>query len=151
MIFTDYKGLTVQEISDLRRQLKEASLEYRVVKNTLARKAMEGTPLAEAKESLRGPVGIAIGYDDPSLLAKKVLAFVKTNEKIQVKGGVIEGKACGSKDIKDIAELPSRDVLLATLVGAMQSPLSKLAAALYATVTRFAYAMQAVKNRQESQ
>ncbi len=150
LIFTDYKGLTVEEIYQLRRQLRGASLEYKVVKNTLAKRASDGTPVEVVKEAFTGPVGIAIGYDEPVSLAKKVLEFVKSNEKLKIKGGIIEGKSCKVEDIKAISELPSREVLLATLIGAMQSPLSKLAAALNATVTQFAYAMEALKNKREA-
>lgn len=149
VIFTDYKGLTVEEISELRKQLKDVSLEYRVVKNTLARRAVEGTPVEAAKDVLNGPVGVAIGYDDPALLAKKILGFIKTNEKLSIKGGVIEGRACEQKEIKTISELPSREVLLSSLIGTMQSPLSKLASALNATVARFVYAMEAAKNNRK--
>lgn len=150
VIFTDYKGLTVQEVSEFRRQLNEASLEYRVVKNTLARRALEGTSAETAKDTLTGPVGVAIGYDDPSLLAKKVLAFVKSNEKLKIRAGVIEGRSCGDKEIKAISELPSREILLATFIGTMQSPLSKLASALHATVARFAYALEAAKEKKST-
>ncbi len=150
LIFTDYKGLTVEEIYQLRRQLRGASLEYKVVKNTLAKRASDGTPVEVVKEAFTGPVGIAIGYDEPVSLAKKVLEFVKSNEKLKIKGGIIEGKSCKVEDIKAISELPSREVLLAGLIGAMQSPLSKLAAALNATLTQFAYAMEALKNKHEA-
>jgi large subunit ribosomal protein L10 len=147
VIFTDYKGLTVQEMSEFRAMLREASLEYRVVKNTLARRALEGTSAEMTKDELTGPVGVAIGYDDPALLAKKVLAYVKTNEKLKIKTGIIEGRACGDTEIKVISELPSREALLATIIGTMQSPLSKFASALNATITRFAYALEAEKEK----
>lgn len=145
VIFTDYKGLTVQEISEFRKQLREASLEYKVVKNTLAKRASEGTPVEAVKNTFRGPVGVAISYKDPALLAKKVLEFVKANEKLKIKGGIIEGKACGAEEIKAISELPSRETLLAMFIGAMQSPLSKLAAALNATLVQFVYVMESLK------
>jgi large subunit ribosomal protein L10 len=150
VIFTDYQGLTVQEISEFRRQLRESSLDYRVVKNTLAKRAVEGTPAEGMKEVFSGPVGVAIGYDDPSLLAKKVLSFVKTNEKLKIRSGVIEGKVCAYKEIKAIAELPSREILLTTFIGTFQMPLTKLASALNATVNRFVYAMEAVKRDREA-
>jgi large subunit ribosomal protein L10 len=150
VIFTDYKGLTVQEISDLRKALRTASIDYKVVKNTLAKKASEGTQVGIAKDNLTGPVGIAFGYDDAVLLAKKVLEFAKTNEKLKVKGGVIEGKACDAAAIKTVSGLPSRNTLLAMFIGAMQSPLNKLGGALSATLTKFTYAMEALKKQKES-
>lgn len=127
--------------------MREASLEYKVVKNTLAKRASEGTPVEAAKNTFRGPVGVAISYKDPALLAKKVLEFVKANEKLKIKGGIIEGKACETKDIKAISELPSRETLLAMFIGAMQSPLSKLVAVLNVTLVQFVYAMESLKNK----
>ncbi|MBS1114541.1 MAG: ribosomal protein [Nitrospirae bacterium] len=138
--------MTVAELTNLRRLLRSSSLEYSVVKNTLAKIASQDTVLAVAADSLKGPVGIAIGYDDPVLVLKKVLEFKKTNEKLQVKGAVVEGKFCDPNVVKEIAALPSREILLSMLAGAFQSPLSTLAGALNATVTSFAYAMESLKS-----
>ena len=138
--------MTVAELTNLRRLLRSSSLEYSVVKNTLAKIASQDTVLAVAADSLKGPVGIAIGYDDPVLVLKKVLEFKKTNEKLQVKGAVVEGKFCDPNVVKEIAALPSREILLSMLAGAFQSPLSTLAGALNATLTSFAYAMESLKS-----
>jgi large subunit ribosomal protein L10 len=143
---TDYKGMTVAELTNLRRLLKNSSLEYSVVKNTLAKIASRDTGMALVAESLKGPVGIAIGYDDPVLVLKKILEFKKTNEKLQVKGAVVEGNFCDAEAVKEMAALPSREILLSMLAGAFQAPLSKLAGALNATVTTFAYAMESLKS-----
>lgn len=150
IVFTDYRGLNVEEITGLRNNLREVALEYRVVKNTLAKRASEGTPIDAAKEIFSGPTGIAMGYDDPVLLAKKVLEFSRKNDKLEIKGGIIEGDLCTSAQINTISELPSREVQLSMLVGAMQSPLSKLASALNATLSGFVYAMEALKKNKES-
>jgi len=150
IVFTDYLGLNVEEITGLRNNLREVDLEYRVVKNTLARRASEGTAVNAAKEIFSGPVGIAVGYDDPVLLAKKVFEFSKSNDKLEIKGGIIEGDIYTPAQIKTISELPSREVQLSMLVGAMQSPLSKLASALNATLSGFMYAMEALKKNRES-
>jgi len=141
--------MTVAEMTDLRRMLNSSSIDYSVVKNTLAKIASQDTGFSVAADAFKGPVGIAIGYDDPVLAVKKVLDFVKKNEKLQVKGAVVEGQLYGSKDLKAIAELPSREVLLSMLAGAFQAPLSKLAGALSATVTSFAYAMESLKSKKE--
>ena len=147
VVFTDYRGLNVEEITELRNSLRDAELEYRVVKNTLARRAVEGTSVDVAKDILSGPVGIAIGYDDPVLLVKKVLEYNKNNEKLEIKGGVVEGSVCDFKQMKVISLLPPRDVQLAMLAGAMNAPATKFAGLLSATVTRFAYALEALKNK----
>jgi len=147
VVFTDYKGMTVAELTELRSMLRKSSLEYGIVKNTFARIASRDTSVSVAADVFKGPVGVAIGYDDPVLVVKKVLEFTKTNEKLQVKGAVVEGKFCEQKEIKEIAELPSREVLLSMLAGVLQAPLSKMASALSATVSSFAYAMEALKNK----
>ena len=149
IVFTDYRGLNVEEMTALRNALRSSAMEYKVIKNTLAKRAAQGTPVDAAKDILSGPVGIAVGYDDPVLLVKKVLAYNKSNEKLQIKGGVVEGALCTPAQIKAISELPPREVLLSILVGAMQSPLSKLAGLLHSTVTQFAYALEALKNKKE--
>lgn len=147
MVFTDYKGMTVAELTDLRRLLKKSSLDYGVVKNTLAKIAAKDTIVSAAESVFKGPIGIAIGYDDPVLVVKKVLEFAKTNEKIRVKGALIEGKLCEPAEVKEIAELPSREVLLSMVAGAFQAPTSKMAGALAATVSTFAYALQAFEKK----
>lgn len=147
IVFTDYRGLNVEEISSLRNSLRSAALEYKVIKNTLARIAAEGTPVDAAREIMSGPIGIAVGFDDPVLLVKKVLEFSKSNEKLEIKGGIIEGGLCSSEQIKAISALPPREVQLSMLVGAMQSPLSKLAGLLNSTVVQLAYALEALKNK----
>ncbi|MBI4697852.1 MAG: 50S ribosomal protein L10 [Nitrospirae bacterium] len=147
IIFTEYKGLTVLEMSELRKQLRGSAVDYKIAKNTLARRASDGTSIEVGKEAFKGPMGIAIGYSDPVSLSKKVLEYAKSNDKLKIKGGIIEGKVCGDTDIKAIAGLPSREILLAMFIGAMQSPLSKFAGAINATVTQLAYAMEALKNK----
>lgn len=147
VVFTDYKGMTVAELTELRSLLKKSSLDYGIVKNTLARIASRDTAVEVAADAFKGPVGVAIGYDDPVLVVKKVLEFTKTHEKLQVKGAVVEGKLCEQREVKEIAALPSREVLLSMLAGVLQAPLSKMAGALYATVSSFAYAMEAIKNK----
>ena len=142
--------MTVAETTDLRRLLNSSSIDYSVVKNTLARIASKDTGFAVAADSFTGPVGIAIGYDDPVLAVKKVLDFVKKNEKLQVKGAVVEGELYGPNDLKAIAALPSREVLLSMLAGALQAPMAKLAGALSATVTGFAYAMESLKSKKNN-
>jgi large subunit ribosomal protein L10 len=150
IVFTDYRGLNVEELTGLRIALRASAVEYKVVKNTLAKRAAEGTPVNAAKDIFSGPIGIAIGYDDPVLVVKKVLEYSKTNEKLEIKGGVVEGGVYTPQQIKAISALPPREVQLAMLVGAMQSPLSKLAGLLNSTLTQFMYAMEGLKNKKQS-
>ena len=131
----------------MRRSLKESDIEYRVVKNTLARIASDETPLSVAKDHFTGPVGLAIGYDDPVIVAKKVLEFAKENEKFGITYGVIEGRLIDVGALKDVAKLVSREVQLSILAGALSAPLSKMASLLQATIQRFGYVLNALKEK----
>lgn len=150
VVFTDYKGLTVAEISELRKLLKDVGAEYKVVKNTLVNIAAKGTPVESAKDFFAGPTAIAFGFDDPVAVAKKILEYSGKNDRLKVKSGVIEGKFCSFDEIKSMSKLPSRTVLLGMMAGTFQAPASKLACALNATLVQFAYALESLKNKKAS-
>jgi ribosomal protein L10 len=149
VIFTDYRGLTVAELSDLRKLLRESNFEYRVVKNTLAKIASEGTAVYNAKDYFKGPVGIAISYDDPVMTVKKVLEFARKNDKLKLSVGLIEGTVCPADELKAVAALPPKHVLLSMVAGAFSAPLNKLAYALNATMSRFVFVLSDLKNKRE--
>ncbi len=149
IVFTNFKGLTVAEVSDLRRSLKESDVEYKVVKNTLARLALVGTVVETAKDVFSGPIGLAIGYDDPLIAPKKVLEFSSDIDKLQVLSGFIDGQVLPLDNLKKISKLPPRNVLLSMFAGAMVSPLNRMAVALNATLNRFIYALNALKEKKE--
>jgi len=145
-VVAEYSGLTVEDLTELRVSFNKSNLDFRVVKNTLARKAVEDTSTALIRDSLTGQVAVALGYDDPVVLTKAVLDYAKAKEEqFKVRMGVIEGKSCSLDQLKAVALLPGRDVLLGTLAGAMQAPAQKLAGLMANTVTRFAYALEALK------
>jgi large subunit ribosomal protein L10 len=147
MVITEYKGMSVAEMNDFRDSLREASIEYKVIKNTLARIASEETPAAPARDSFTGPVGVALGYDDPVSVAKAVLDFAKKNEKLKIMSGIIEGELLDAARLKSISQLPPREVLLSMLAGGMQAPSGKLARLLSATLTQMGYAMNALREK----
>ncbi len=149
LIFTDFRGLTVDELSELRRLLRAEDIKYRVIKNTLAKIASEGTPAEVAKAHLKGPIGVAICYDDPVQIAKKVLEYSKKNNKLKVNSGVIEGKFCISDDIKVIAELPPRKILLSVAASTFKASLGEMVGLLRATLANFIYAMNSLKTKRE--
>jgi len=151
IVFTDYRGLTVANLSDLRSLLREGNIEYKIVKNTLAKIASEGTSVSAAKDAFKGPVGIAISYDDPVLAVKKILEYSKKNDKLKIGMGLIEGSVCAAQDLKAVADLPPRNVLLSMMAGGFQSPLSKLGWLLNATLSGFVNALDALKNKKGSQ
>lgn len=147
-VVAEYSGLTVEDLTELRVSFNKSNLDFRVVKNTLARKAVEDTSTALIRDSLTGQVAVALGYDDPVVLTKAVLDYAKTKEEqFKVRMGVIEGESCSLDQLKAVALLPGREVLLGTLAGAMQAPAQKLAGLMANTVTRFAHALEALKTR----
>jgi large subunit ribosomal protein L10 len=145
VIFTDYKGMTVADLSELRKLIRDNNLEYRIVKNTLAKIASSQTLISPAKDCFKGPIGIALIYDDPISALKKILEHSTKNDKLKVSGGIIEGTLCTSDDLKTYAQIPPRNVLLSMFVGGLQSPLSKLSGALRATLCKFSYVLEAIK------
>jgi large subunit ribosomal protein L10 len=120
--FTEYKGLTVAQISDLRRQCHNSKVDYLVCKNTFARRVMTEHGYGDVLKHLTGPTGMAISYTDPAVPAKILYDFAAKNEKLVLKGGVFEGKAITAKEIESIKDLPSREVALSMLVAAIYGP-----------------------------
>lgn len=141
--------MTVAELSELRRLLRGSGMDYMVVKNTLARIASQDTQISVARDSFRGPMAIAISSSDPVMAAKKVIEFSKNNEKLRFNGGVIEGRLYNVAEVRAIADLPSREILLSMLAATAQAPASKMAAALAATMSSFAYAVNALKTKKQ--
>jgi large subunit ribosomal protein L10 len=140
-VLTEYRGLTVQQLSELRKQLKAATAEYRVVKNRLARIAMEGSPLAPLQKHLTGPTGLVIVRRDPVAAAKALTAFARTNPALTVKVGVIDGQLLEPKDLRAVADLPSREALRSQIVGTIQGPSAQLVGLLLAPQRDLAYVL----------
>ena len=138
-VLTEYRGLTVQQISELRKQLRAVSAEYRVVKNRLARVAIEGSALGSLRPHLKGPIGVVIARKDPAAAAKALQGFLKTNPALQIRVGVVDGQLLDSQGLKAVADLPSRDALRAQMVGAIQGPLAQLVGLLQAPQRELAY------------
>jgi len=135
-VLTDYRGLTAAEMTALRRQLREAGVEYRVVKNTLARFAAERAGRDELAGFFEGPVAIAFGYGDITGPAKALAAYMQaTKLEIAVKGGFLADRLLSAAEVDDLSKLPSREVLLARVVGGIQSPISALLNRLAAPMT----------------
>jgi len=150
-VLTDYRGLTVSQIQELRGKLRTGNVEYRVVKNTLARRAAEAAGLPALQSELEGPVAIAFGYDDLSLPAKLINEFVRaTRLKLDVKGGLVEGRVVSPDQVKQLADLPSRETLLAQLLGTLQSPVGQLLAIMQTPHQQLLGALNAYKNKLEA-
>ena len=126
----DYRGLDVDQANDLRNKLREAGVEYRVVKNTLLRLAAKDTGAACFDEYLSGPTAIAVANEDPVAPAKALVEFAKKNEAFELKVGMLDGKLLAVADIKALAELPPRDILLSQVVAAVEAPFAELVGSL---------------------
>ncbi|CCQ93764.1 ribosomal protein L10 (BL5) [[Clostridium] ultunense Esp] len=131
-VVTDYRGLTVAEATELRKQLREAGVDFKVYKNTLARRATAEVGMTELDPYLIGPTAIAFSHQDVVAPAKILTEFAKKHEALQIKAGVIEGKVVTPEDLKVIADLPPREGLLSMLLSVMQAPLRNLALAIKA-------------------
>ena len=131
-VLTEYRGLTVRQLSDLRKQLKAAAAEYKVVKNRLARLAVKDKALDQLGTHFKGPTGLVYTAKDPVPVAKALQAFVRANPALTIKVGLVEGKLIQPAELKALADLPSKEALRAQLVGALQGPLSQLVSLLTA-------------------
>lgn len=139
-VLVDYRGLTVSEVTELRKQLRDAGIEFKVYKNTMVRRAAEAQGLTELNEFLVGPSAIAFSNEDVIAPAKLIHEFSKQHEALEIKAGVIEGSFVPAEDVKSIASLPSRDGLLSMLLSVLQAP-----------VRNFAYAVKAVGENKENE
>lgn len=128
-VVVDYRGLTVGEVTELRKQLREAGIEFKVYKNTLTRRAAEIAELSGLNEALTGPNAIAFSTEDVVAPAKILNDFAKKHEALEIKAGVIEGNIATLEEVKALAELPSREGLLSMLLSVLQAPIRNLALA----------------------
>ena len=129
-LVVDYRGLTVAEDTQLRKQLREAGVSYKVYKNTLVSRAVEGTEFEGLREVLEGPSAFAISTEDATAPARILAKFAKTAPNLEMKAGVVEGTFYDAEGIKAIASVPSREELLSKLLGSLQSPITNLARVL---------------------
>ena len=142
-VLTEYRGLSVQQLSDLRRQLKGAAAEYKVVKNRLARLAVKGSALDLLGAHLKGPTGLVFTRQDPVAVAKALQVFVKTNPQLQIKLALVEGRVVQPAELKALADLPSKEQLRSQIVGAVQGPMAQLVSLLQAPLRELVYVLEA--------
>ena len=148
IVLTEYQGLTVAEISDLRSQLRNIKCEYTVVKNTLSRIALKNVGLEDFSKYFEGPTAITIENGDPVAPAKILMNFAKTHAKLKIKAGVLENKVISASEIKVLSELPSKEVLIAMLLGTIQAPIRNLVNVLAANIRSIVYVLDAIKKKQ---
>lgn len=136
MVIVDYRGLTVEEVTDLRKQLRDAGVEMKVIKNSILVRAAAKAGLDELDEVFAGPTAVAFSHEDVVAPAKIMSSFAKTAQALELKGGVIEGKVSSVDDIKALAKLPSREGLLSMLLSTLQAPIRNVACAVKAVADK---------------
>jgi len=150
-VLTDYRGLTVSQMQELRGKLRTGNVEYRVIKNTLARRAADAAGYKALESELKGPIAIAFGYEDLSLPARLINEFVRTTRlKLEVVGGLVEGRVFNRDQIRQLADLPSREVLLAQLLGTLQSPVGQLVGIMQTPLQQLLGVLEAYKSKLEA-
>jgi large subunit ribosomal protein L10 len=151
VVLTDFTGLDVAAVSDLRRRCRAAGVQYRVIKNTLAKRAITATPMEPLGAFLAGANAWAVHKTDQVAAAKVLSDFAKDHEKLRIRAGYVDGRVVSVKEIEALAKLPSREILLSQVVGAMQGPMVGFAGAMTALLRNFAGAVDAyAKKRAET-
>jgi large subunit ribosomal protein L10 len=139
-ILYDYRGLTVEEVTELRKQFRDAGIDYKVYKNTLVKRALEQAGVEGLTDLMEGPNAIAFSYDDPITPAKIGSEFAKTHKELELKAGIVEGEFFNETKVKELAAIPTREVLIAKLLGSLKAP-----------VSNFAYLLQAIIDKQTAE
>jgi large subunit ribosomal protein L10 len=150
-VITEFSGLTVAEMTTLRKKLREVKAEFRVVKNSMIRLAAKDSDFGKLDEFFTGPTAVALTYGDPVALAKTMKEFAGGSPKIRLKAGLFDGRVLGAKDVELLAEVPPREVLLARLAGGLISPVSRLAQALSGPLRKLVYALDSIREEQTKQ
>ncbi|NDV17959.1 50S ribosomal protein L10 [Pseudodesulfovibrio sp. JC047] len=149
-VVTDFKGLSVEEMTILRAKCFEVGVDYQVVKNTLARLALKDTEHGELSEHLKENCAVALGYDDPVALAKALADFGKENKKFSMRFGTLEGQFLDSDSVTELSKMPSKPELLSSVLGTMQA-VPRNFVCLFANIERkFLYALTAIKDQKEA-
>ena len=150
VVLIDYRGLTVEEVTDLRNQFRKAGVEYAVLKNTMLTLAARDLQIEGLEEHLKGPTAVAFGYEDPVAPAKIISDFIKEAKKTEIKCGLISGKVVDVEGVKALADLPPKEVLVAKMLGSMNAPISGFVGVLSATLRSLLYTLNAIGEKKEA-
>lgn len=149
-VVADYRGLNAGEMTALRKELRESGIEFKVLKNTLTILAAEKLEMDDLIPLLSGPTAFAFGYDDPVTAAKILSEFAKKNRNLEIKGGILEGRVLDPAGVGNLADLPSREVLLSMVARAMQGPMAGMVNVLQGNIRNLVYALEAVRKQKEA-
>ena len=146
-VVASFRGMTVAEMTALRKKLRESKAEFRVVKNTMIRLAAQGTPFQNLNEHFKGPTAVAFTHGDPVALARAMKEFSTGSPKITLRAGYLDGRVLSAKEVLTLADVPSREVLLSRLAGALSSPITRLAQALSGPQRKLVYALDSIRRQ----
>ena len=149
VVVLDYRGLTVAEVSDLRSKFREAGVEYKVIKNNMLKRAAEELKIEGVEDYFKGPTAVAFGFEDPVAPAKILCKFVKDAGKTEIKGGILAGQAMDAKKVESLSKLPSKEELIAKMMGSLNAPITNFALALQAIPRGLACALKAVAKQKQ--
>ena len=149
VVVLDYRGLTVAEVSDLRSKFREAGVEYKVIKNNMLKRAAEDLKIEGVEDYFKGPTAVAFGFEDPVAPAKILCKFVKDAGKTEIKGGILDGQAMDAKKVESLSKLPSKEELIAKMMGSLNAPITNFALALQAIPRGLACALKAVAEQKQ--
>ena len=152
-VVVEFRGLNVEQTTQLRRRLGEQGVEFKVIKNTLFGRAARDAGVEGIDDLLKGPNAIAFSYSDPVVAARSIQEYVRANRgtEIAIKGGLLQGKVIGMEVVRELADLPSRDVLLARVAGGMKTPIAGLATVLAAPLRGLAYGVKALADKRSAE
>ena len=150
VVFVDYRGLTVEEVTNLRCKMRDAGVEYKVIKNTMIQRAADKEGIEGLNSILEGPTAVAFGMKDPVSPAKILVDFAKDTKKTEIKGGVLDGKTIDVDGVKYLASLPSKEELLAKMMGSLNAPVTGLVMALSGVMRNLVCALNAIKEQKEA-
>ena len=150
VICTDYRGLNVEQVTELRNKLRVPGVEYRVLKNTMFRFALQQAGYEDIAAQINGPNAVIFSQEDPVGPAKTIFDFAKTNKELEIKLGILDGQMISPEGIKDLAQLPPREILLAQVVGTMQAPITAFVRVLNANLTGLVRALDGIREQKEA-
>jgi large subunit ribosomal protein L10 len=147
VFFTEFSGLTVEDTTTFRKQLKKQKIEYKVMKNNIIKRALGKVNLSDLEKDITGPTGVVISYDDVTTPAKIIKEFTAVHDKLKIRIGFMEGKVMTLAQIKYIADLPSKEVLLANVARGMKAPMNNIVFVLQSVLNKLVYSLQAIKTK----